>query len=208
MTRGNISNLPAPFPTRFQAPIADPFFSSSLLYPQNSRMLFPSLPTLPSRTFKKPHTSSQIHILQLISTGRNDLPHQYHQKTHSYRYSFRGAPHHLNNKHPSFLHSHRQKSQSSTFISLPKPVHAHLTPKTPVQPLPSFPRTEETASLSAMATNNNIFSSPKASPKSSRQQTSPRPRPRGIGSLTSTIWIHTVQTLAQRQNILRPNDCL
>lgn len=178
-----ISDLVFPF-QHIQAPSLTIFSPPHL---QNSRMLFPSLLTLPSRTFK-PHTPSQIHIHQLSSTARNHLP-QHHQ-IHSYSFC---RAHYVNNKHPSFLHSHRQHSQSSTVIPLPKPIHAHLTPNIPLRPL-SFPT--ETSFFSA--TNN--IPSPKASPKSSRQS-------RPCGRFTSTIWVHTVQNFAQRQDLLRPDEC-
>lgn len=167
-----ISDLVSPFSTH-SSPVADHFFSAHL---QNSRMLFPSLLTLSSRTFK-PHTPSQIHIHQLSSTRRNHLP-QHHQ-THS---SYFWRTHHLNNKHPSFLHSHRQHSQSSTVIPLPKPIHAHLTSNITLRSL-SLPT--EKSFLSAT----NDIPSPKSSPKPSRQS-------RPCGRFTSTVWIHTVQTLA------------
>lgn len=161
----------------------------SLPHLQNSRMFFPSLLTLPSRTFK-PHISSQVHIHQLSSTARNHLP-QHHQTLDSYSIC---RVHHPDNKHPSFLHSHRQQSQSSPNFPLLKPIHAHLTPRIPLRSL-SFPT--ETSFLSAT---NNIPSA-EASPKSSRQS-------RPCGRFTSTIWVHTVQTLAQRQDLLRPDECL
>lgn len=123
---------------------------------QNSRILFPSLLTLPSPTFK-PRTPSQIHNHQQISTGRNLLPQQLQTPNFFFRI------HHPNNRHPLFLHPHRPHSQSSTPLPLSMSIHAHLAPNIPLPPL-SFP----TATSFLLATNN-FPSAPKLSPKPSRQ---------------------------------------